>query len=75
MCCQKEYLFINNSIGSFEVFRIENNKSEKIFYKKIKKEEEQEFDDDFLTITINYFNKKYMYLVFINIKYVFIIYF
>ena len=45
-------------MGSFEVFRIENNKSEKIFSKKTEKEKEGKYDEDFLSSTINYFNKK-----------------
>ena len=56
ICCQKEFLLIYDSIGSFEVFKIYNNKSEKIICIK-KKEDGQIFEENFLFNTINYFNK------------------
>ena len=56
---KKEYLLIYNFLGSFEVFVICNNKSEKIytFISDIDKQG-QTFDSQFLYCRLNYFNKK-----------------
>lgn len=78
--CEKEYLLIYNYLGSFEVFLINDNRSEKIS-SVIKEEDtnqqEETFDSQFLFTSINYFNKKiyvssfykhkiYIYNVFLN---------
>ena len=51
---KKEYLLIYNIFGSFEVFVIYDNKSEK----KYSLITEQRFDSKFLYCRLNYFNKK-----------------
>ena len=56
---RKEYLLIDDYLGSFEVFLIYNAKSEKIS-SVIKKGDQQgnTFNSEFLLTSINYFNKK-----------------
>ena len=56
---RKEYLLIDDYLGSFEVFLIYNAKSEKIS-SVIKKGDQQgnTFESEFLLTSINYFNKK-----------------
>jgi hypothetical protein len=58
ICCQIEYLLIYDYLGSFEVFKIYNNKSEKIFYIEKEKKGDDSFDENFNFNTIDYFNKK-----------------
>ena len=76
ICNKKEYLFIYNNTGSFEVFIIYDNSSEKIF-SILKTENQQGYDEQFLSSTMNYFNKNiyvtsfyknkiYIYNIFLN---------
>ena len=58
ICCQIEYLLIYDYLGSFEVFKIYNNKSEKIFYIEKEKKGDDSFEENFNFNTIDYFNKK-----------------